>query len=278
MPLPNFLVIGALKAGTSSLYHYLKEHPDVYMPDTFKEPRFFCYDGKPTTLRIPVTTLEDYQRLFDGVKREKAIGEASPHYLVSQHAPHQIKRILPKVRLIASIRNPVDRSYSTYLMNLGGAGRNKGVSFLNALREDPWLNHSYFEQFTRFYSLFPREQLNVILFDDLKADTRRVVSSIFRFLEVDDSFSPVTSVIHNRGGVPRNAGLDWIARNRAIKTLARSYLPKALTDTAKRLAQRNRVPSELSLEERKEALIMFRDDILRTQELIRLDLSEWLKI
>jgi len=277
MPLPNFLVIGALKAGTTSLYYYLKKHPDVFMPDTIKEARFFCYDGKTSSLSIPVRTLRDYERLFDGVKGEKAIGEASPHYLRSHHAPYQIKRILPKARLIASIRNPVDSSYSIYLMNLRSHGRNKGVSFLKALRQDPWLNHhSYFEQFTRYYSVFPREQLHVILFDDLVADARRVVSSVHHFLEVDDSFSPMTSVIHNRGGLPRYSWLNRIAGHRAMKTWAKKWLPRSVIDAAKNVVQRNMVRSDLSPEERKEALIVFRDDILRTQDLLCIDLSKWL--
>lgn len=118
--MPNFLVIGAVKAGTTSLYHYLQEHPQVYM-SSVKEPRFFVLEGKqsdeqnaPGFLRTRITTIEAYRALFDGVTTEVAIGEATPDYIHDPEAAPRIQQHLPDVRLIAMLRNPVDRAFSHY--------------------------------------------------------------------------------------------------------------------------------------------------------------------
>ena len=113
MTMPNFLIVGAQKAGTTSLHYYLKQHPQIYM-SLRKEPHFF--EGmhwdfyRPGRIMLPVTDLADYQALFEGVTDEKAIGEASASYLYSPKAPTLIKRSIPDARLIAILRNPADRS------------------------------------------------------------------------------------------------------------------------------------------------------------------------
>src|ERR687894_3261543 len=115
MTMPNFFIIGAQKAGTTSLYYYLKQHPQIYMSPR-KEPHFF--KGMHSELRKsgrglpPVTDLGDYQALFRGVTDEKAIGEASASYLYSPKAPALIKSSIPDAKLIAVLRNPADRAYS----------------------------------------------------------------------------------------------------------------------------------------------------------------------
>src|ERR687883_42510 len=116
--MPNFFVVGAQKAGTTSLYYYLKQHPEVYMSPV-KEPHFF--EGmqsefyRPGRKVMPVTCLGDYQALFQGVSNEKAIGEASASCLYSPKAPALLKGAIPNAKLIAVLRNPVDRAYSNFL-------------------------------------------------------------------------------------------------------------------------------------------------------------------
>ena len=122
--LPNFLIIGAAKAGTTSLYRYLEQHPEVYMSPV-KEPKFFALGGERLDYRGPgdearmrgasVTSLEDYRELFRGVSTETAVGEASTLYLYSERAAARIKHHVPDVKLIAVLRNPVDRAYSDFL-------------------------------------------------------------------------------------------------------------------------------------------------------------------
>lgn len=127
MRLPNFLIIGAAKSGTSSLYRYLMEHPQVFMSPV-KEPNFFALEGEQIDFSNPAmaeqvlpklaTDLDAYRTLFQDVQHEQAIGEASSWYLHSTRAPVRIRRHIPEAKLIAILRNPAQRAYSGYRMNV----------------------------------------------------------------------------------------------------------------------------------------------------------------
>lgn len=278
MPLPNFLVIGATKAGTTSLYEYMRGHPDIFMPAAIKEPRFFCYGGSGATLRIEVRDLAAYRSLFDGVTTETAIGEASPHYLLCPGAAESIRETLADVRLIVSLRNPVDRAYSTFVMNLRNEGRNAGTTFLEALERDPWLQLFYFEDLQRFYSLFAEERIKVILFDELVNRPEHTMRGIFSFLGVSEDFRPDTSIAHNPGGMPKNPLLDRIGRSAGLRKIGRAYLPKGLAKRIRRVLQKNLESRPLSAQERATASAVFAEDIERTQALVKRDLSHWLPV
>ncbi|MDP6150009.1 MAG: sulfotransferase, partial [Gammaproteobacteria bacterium] len=119
--LPTFLVIGAPKCGTTSLYHYLDQHPDVYLSPV-KEPQYFAFAGQQLDFRGPgvtinnaVTELADYRKLFSGASVEKAIGEASALYLSVPGTAERIRAQIPDVRLIAILRRPADRAFSSYM-------------------------------------------------------------------------------------------------------------------------------------------------------------------
>ena len=117
---PTFIIIGAMKAATTSLYTYLKQHPDIFMTSV-KEPMFFNNFKKDQNYLIKgkktkkVTTLKQYYNLFNAVKSEIAIGEASPAYIYNSDCPRLIKSHLPKIKIIAILRQPVERAYSNYL-------------------------------------------------------------------------------------------------------------------------------------------------------------------
>lgn len=105
--LPNFLIVGAARAGTTSLYYYLKQHPDVFMSPK-KEIDFFDVDKNFEK------GLDWYERYFEGYTGQKAIGEASPLYMYLEKVPKRIAKVIPDVKLIFILRNPVDRAYSHY--------------------------------------------------------------------------------------------------------------------------------------------------------------------
>ena len=118
MTLPNFIIIGAAKAGTTALYWYLAEHPDVFMSPV-KETFYFAYGvdaagkllyGDPAVHRFPVKTLSAYEALFARANGALAIGEASPIYLECPQAAERIRAVIPDARLICSLRHPVDRA------------------------------------------------------------------------------------------------------------------------------------------------------------------------
>lgn len=293
MTKPNFFVVGAQKAGTTSLYYYLKQHPEVYMSPV-KEPHFFDHGGERRSFggpgRVPgpeFSTFEEYLGLFEGARGERAIGEASPTYLYLPEAAERIKRHVPEAKLIAVLRDPADRAYSAFLHAVRG-GREPLGDFSEALREeegrirDGWhhLYHYrsrgyYHQQLSRFYGLFGQDRVRVYLYEDLRADPVGVARDIFRFLEVDDSFVPDMSVRYNATGVPRN---------RAVTALVKAF--NRLTPALKKVLPfeaRQRVkgviftkPPPLPKEARGELVEAYREDVLALQGLIGRDLSGWL--
>ena len=195
-PLPDFLIIGAQKAGTTALYAYLRWHPQITGP-SFKEVSFFDRH---------YARGERWYRAHLPVRRTGLVGEASPSYLFHPLAPERVARMLPRARLIALLRNPVDRAFSHYQHEVA-LGREQ-LSFEDALaREDErmegevermlrepayfshaWWNYTYTargryaEQLERWFEAFPREQLLVLLTDELAADTAAAYRRVLDFL------------------------------------------------------------------------------------------------
>ena len=143
MSMPNFLIIGAAKSGTSSLYAYSKQHPEIYM-SSLKEPRFFAFEGEKVDFCGPgsdvfnqetITNLEAYRALFNRVSDEKAIGEASPAYLCVPKAAECIYHYIPDVKLIVILRQPAERAYSSFLHTVR-AGVEVNTDFTHALQEE----------------------------------------------------------------------------------------------------------------------------------------------
>ena len=157
MTLPNFIIAGAPKAGTGSLRNYLQQHPEIFMTAR-KDPRFFSYTGQQDRLQFPVTTLAEYEALFSAVRDEKALGEATANYLWSKVAPGMIRETLPEVRLIFSLREPAQRAFSIYHMNLRTARQNEGLSFLPALKVDPILQRAYYDDLKAYFDRFDRSR------------------------------------------------------------------------------------------------------------------------
>jgi hypothetical protein len=275
MTLPNFLIIGMPKAGTTSLYNWFRAHPDIYMP-SLKEARWFGFDGRNTSRQVfPIQSLEEYTALFDGVQGETAIGEASPHYMIYEGAPQRIRDTIPEARLIASLRNPVDRSYSTYQMNLRNQGTNRGVPFGEAILTDKHLQETYFGKLKRFLDLFPAEQLRVILLEDLEKKPKDTVQGLFGFLGVDTGFEPDLTKISNPGGEPKIKILHDILGRPEFRRFGR-VLPESIIDKLRDLRSRNLQKTPLADEDRRLAENYFRDDIQRTGDLIGRDLSHWM--
>ncbi len=261
MVMPNFLVIGAAKAGTTSLYHYLNQHPQIYMTP-IKETNFFALEGLPVDFcgpgdqdyikRFAITDKQSYQEQFQGITSEHAMGEASPLYLYSIVAPSRIRHYIPDVKLIAILRHPVDRAYSSFL-HLLRDGREFITDFARSLEEEELRTCSnwehiwhyrqmgfYYRQLKRYYDLFNRCQIRVYLYDEFNQSPGRILLDIFQFLNVDETFMPDTSIRHNETSI----------------------------------TQDKRPP--LLPEVRREMIKAYQEDILQLQNLIQIDLSKWL--
>jgi hypothetical protein len=295
--MPNFLIIGAAKAGTTSLYQYLKQHPQVYM-SPIKEPMFFSFEGATLDFRGPgdeaymskgiiKTNLKDYCALFEDVAEQKAIGEASTSYLYSPRAAERIRHYIPSAKLVAVLRDPVERAYS-YFMNHVKHGYEPSDDLISVFEqeekriEDHWSpfwhyknNGFYYQQLKRYYDLFDAAQIQVHLYEDFTEGPDRVLRDILRFLEVDDAFMPDISIRHNTTLLPRSVTVARLFKRRS--SLLR-LVPGKLRGRLRRAAlEKNRQKPKLSRASRKQLIEVYREDIVKLQDLLQRDLTNWLK-
>ncbi|MCE2661872.1 MAG: sulfotransferase [Microcystis sp. M53603_WE2] len=300
MALPNFLIIGAAKAGTTSLYDWLNQHPQIYMTP-IKETNFFAFEGEKISypkgsisegyLDGFKTSFESYMEQFQGVTNEIAIGEASPSYLYHAKAAARIKYYCPDVKLIAILRDPVERAYSQFLHH-AREGFENCLDFSAALREEDnrilnkwWWGYFYvdggfyYTQLQRYFEKFDSSKIKVYLYEDLRSNRYDLIKDIFQFLEVDDNFIPDTSTKYNVTGIPKNKFLhELLSKQNFLKTSVKAIMPQGLRrKLAMNLKNANLVKPEFSLEIRKQLIEIYREDILKLQNLIQRDISSWLQ-
>lgn len=298
MTLPNFLIVGAHKGGTTALYHYLTQHPQIFM-SKMKEPGFFDFEGKTPDFRGPgdqelyssvVNNIDDYLKLFEDVSQETAIGEATVYYLYSLMAPQRIQHHIPHVKLIAILRNPVDRAYSAY-MHAVRDGR-ETLSFAKALEQEEsrisdnweyiWHYQNmgfYSNQLKQYFQYFEREKFRIHLYDDLNDNPTYVLKDIFQFLNVDDSFMPKFFTRINISGVRKSKTIDALLNdNNSIKQFLKPFLPAGFRKSiANHLRTQNFSKPPYPSEVKKKLINVFREDVLELQDMLDRDLSHWLK-
>ncbi len=296
--LPNFLIVGAAKCGTTSLHLYLQQHPEIFMARN-KECRFFsqlhCFNGPGADIyyKRSIRDLTDYLSIFQSATSAQVIGESSPDYLYFyQRSIKNIKQILHKPKIVIMLRNPVERAFSNYLHLVRGGWET--LSFEEALKEEEgrkktgWLWVRYYKDIG-FYSnqvkayLENFSQVKVYLYDDYKRDNMAVIKDVFDFLGVDTRFVPDTSVQYNVSGIPKNKLLyRLIARPNFIKMMLKP-IADFLLPKDKRFKIVEKVSSRLLYKpQMKEETIaylksLYREDILKLQDLLKRDLSCWLK-
>ncbi len=294
--LPNFIIIGAMKAATTSIYTYLKQHPDIFMPKV-KEPMFFNNYKQERNHYVlgrktkKIKTLQEYRSLFNDVKSEKAIGEASPGYIYNSLAPNLIKEEMPDVRIIAILRQPISRAYSNFL-HARKAGREPIRKFKDALKKEKIRMQNnwsplyfykdkgfYYKQLSRYFKIFPKERIKVLLFEDVVTNPKKASKEIFRFLRVDDNFKPNTKQKKNVSGTPKGL-FGWIIKKlRFYNLMPNIQLSKFLPDFLLNMMFNAAYSKPKKLDEtlKKDLTRKFyKEDILKLEKLIDKDLSHWL--
>jgi hypothetical protein len=299
--MPNFLIIGAAKSGTTSIWHQLEQHPQIFMVPN-KQLNFFALENEDINFRGPaprdptlhsITTIEAYRAQFTQVTNETAIGEASNLYLYSPRAAERIRHYLPSVKLIAVLRHPAERAYSRFL-HMVRNGREQITDFAQALdaeetriRNNWWPDFHYlhvglyYAQLRRYFDLFPHSQIKLYLHEDLRNDPFGVMQDVFRFLEVDDTFEPDATIQYNVSGIPKSENLHlFLQRLRQVRPIAERFLPTALQQRVLRVASnihnQNLAKPKLSPEVRMKLVEGYREDTLKLQDLIQRDLTPWL--
>ncbi len=281
MPLPNFIIFGTRKAGTTSLYHYLHQHPEIYMTP-LKGTRYFLYDKKlkDADQNVHARTLNEYSELFSGAvkKNATAIGEASPSYMYSGKACIEISKTIPEVKLIASLRNPIDMTFSYYQMQMRNLRPSEFVPLTidNVSRwADLGLYGSYLK---KYYTTFNSSQIKILIFEEWIKDPTNITKNIFKFLSVDENFIPDMDMQYNPGGVAKNSFVGFLIRNKRILNKIKPMFPVTVKTVFNKFINSNmeKLPP-MNQELRDYLREYFKKDTLALQEMLGRDLMIWLE-
>jgi len=298
--LPNFLLAGAVKCGTTSLYQGLSQHPDIFTSEPKEPDFFFAQFAEIPTKGIgdaccPVVQgRADYVRLFEKAASRKAIGEGS-HTSLFYHEKTipLITDFLGDPKIIIILRNPVERAFAAYTA-LSREGR-EFLSFEEALREeehrirDHWRTVWFYRKAGLFYAQVKafRERYSAVkicFYEDLRKDPGSLFRDLFRFLDVDESFAPlIASSAEDAASSPKTGLMKGLHKRRPgplqrlVRVIGRTLLgDDRWVGLRDRVRARTLVPAEMALETRDDLTRFFRDDILKLQELLGRDLSPWL--
>ena len=304
MKKPNFFIVGTAKCGTTALYTYLRRHPQVFMPTYSKEPHFFASDlhrnKKVVQSHKWITNKKEYLALFEQADDAVAVGEASVFYLYSETAASEIYRFNPHAKIIIMLRHPVDMIYSLHqqriysmmedtldfsqVIEIEKTQRDNGIILSpEVMKVGYYLDVAlYYEQVKRFFNIFPRKQILIILYDDFKIDTSRIFRKTLKFLNVDESFQSEFAVINkNKYLRSQFAQKIILARPNLIIKPLHAIMPKWMRHhLAMFLINLNMKEIErpqLDLKLRENLITFFKKDILALSALIDIDLSMWLK-
>lgn len=301
--IPDFLIIGAGKSGTTSLNNYLRQHPEIYIPIK-KEPNFYGYERmndasfsdekELRNYKNSITNLDDYLALFADALTGQVKGETSNTYLYHKDAPERIHYYNPEVKLIAILRQPAERLFSRYL-HLARVNRLPTEKFEDCLdkntiwwqRNDLIAEGFYHHNLKKYYELFPESQIRVFLYDEFSESPDIVLKELFDFIGVDPSFSPELNVWYNPSGFIKNRMLDRIIGPQGViqnsaKAVFTPQFYRALKENLIIQAFINKVRKK-NLERPKLDARMFStlthdiygQDLARLEKLIKKDLSSW---
>jgi hypothetical protein len=295
--LPDFLIIGAPRCGTTALHRFLDQHPRLVMSDP-KEPHHLCFAGDALGFAGPgderlrrewLSDEADYRALFAGIDPHRRAGEASTTYLWCRGAPARAGELLgPGVRMIALLRDPAERAWSTFHY-LRREGFEPCEDLRDALaREEeraragwaPMWRYvelgRYAEQLERWLAVFPREQLLVLRQDDLEAEPERVLREVFAFLGVE-GHRPEVDVRVNPSGTIRSPLVHRaLTGDHALKRLAKRYAPWRVRNLAARIGAANvQRAGGMDAELRAEVVARVADDVRALEALLGWDLAAW---
>jgi hypothetical protein len=288
MARPTFLIIGAMKAGTTSLHHYLGQHPEVQELPAMKETNFFS--GPPAGIPYPpgsrrIEDLATYEQLFDPAFEVR--GEASPCYALyprRKGVPERIKELIPNVKLIYLVRDPVARAVSQYHFSVSVERERrslqealKDLSDPNSLYTCPGF---YAAQLDRYLRNFTQENTLVVDQADLLANRQATLREIFAFLSVDESFiSPVFQEVKNTGKEQRTYSNFIVLQRRAQASPAIQRLPRPLRRflrrSIERVVSRPLEPPTLDEELRGRLQDLYATDAARLRELTGKKFPTW---
>lgn len=299
--LPNFLIVGATKCGTSSLHKYLDQHPDIFMSKV-KEPRFISSQVTRFPLNGPrdnkveawyVKNYDDYVKLFEEADGQRVIGESSADTLYFHKGTIPvIKQVVGEPKIIIMLRNPVKRAFSAYQHMVRDL--REDLSFEDGLEEEPnrirnnWelIYHYkacslYYESVKAFLDNF--RDVKIVLTEEQEKRPQQTLRSIFRFLDVDPNFDVNTEIRYNMSGKPKSRWLHEfffegnIARKIAQPIARTLFSHETRMRIAQKIQEKNLTRLTINPDTAEKLHKYFEEDIQKMEKLLNRDLSLWRK-
>lgn len=292
--LPNFIIAGAAKSGTTSLYYYLDQHPLITFP-ALKEPKYFSSINKNFPQAGPgdwsidkymIKTRENYEKLYKDLNN-LYVGDASPDYLFyANTTTKEIKNFLGDIPIIIILRNPVDRAYSAfnYLVRDG----RESHDFLTALSlEEERRDNNYdfmwsyikaglySDQVQKFLDTFSK--VKIIILEEFKKDPNLILNEILLFLGIDQPFEFKTATQHNISGLPTNVIIQFLLSRKNIfsvffREFVKSTIPRSFLES---LSKKVIKQQSLKSQDRLALMKLFKDDIAMLEQFIGFTIPSW---
>jgi len=294
---PDFLVIGAGRCGTTALHRTLSQHPDIFIPEE-KSPNFFAsadrqpdWEGPNSRLMAThwVNSLQAYLALFENKDRYRVVGEVSPVYLQTVHAPGRIASTCPGVKLIAILRDPIERAHSHY-WGRRRDGLEARASFEEAVEVELerglqqevafgcYLSCGLYYHFLRgYFGCFPEDRIQVLFHEDWVVDPQDTLRRILEFLQVDAGPKLVPKRLAQTGEITNPVLRALWTGSVSARTRLRPYLPVSVRDAVNPIFFKRMKKPGLATGTRSRLLPYFRNDVLKLQELTGKDLGRWLR-
>ena len=288
--LPNFVVAGAAKCGTTSLFHYLKQHPDVFLPAQ-KELHYFAYDhlsrnsggpGGARSLDFACATREAYEAHYRAAGSQVAIGEVSPSYFYFDEVSERIEAELCAPKIVIILRDPIEKAYSQY-MHLVRDNR-ETLPFFEALMAeqdriaDGWPalwryaeSSVYARRITKYLDVFGQDRVKILVFEELSENPALVLDALFGFLGLAPQDAIDTARVYNRSGQPRSRMLaDFVTKRNPFTTAARRWLPEDLRDRVKNAMLNLNTGRKQAIDDRSRAYLQafFADDVAALERIL----------
>jgi hypothetical protein len=276
--LPNFFIVGAPRAGTTSLYRLLNSHPMIYLSNT-KEPYFFNSKYGP---KDRVNDINKYKKLFSSVKDEIAIGEASTTYLSDSETPQKIFDFNNKAKIIISLRNPIDRCLSAYYSQKGGSVidetfHEKLVNDIDKIKQckidsgNIVYTGLYSEAIKSYWKIFGKENVKILIFELFFQDVNTSFNDLLKFINIHQKFDFIDKK-YNISTIPKNKFFEKVLKNKFLKKYLSHLFP--LSFRVKLGSMLLSPPKEQKISKSDEELLkkIYENDIKELKKLLQIDL------
>jgi len=273
---PNFFIVGATKAGTTSLYEYLRTISKIYM-SPIKEPNYFNHVAVPNDdpIKFMIRDKKKYLELFKNVKNEKIIGEATPTYLLDPNTPLLIHKVSPNAKFLITLRNPIDRIFSVYLMMFNLGRISYSIEDLveslekNGQQPDRTTQEFYTPLIKRYLDVFGAKCVKIIIYEEWIKNIQETITSILEFLGLDNEDLNVDKKIHNPFRSSRGSISKFVINNKTIVKLSRKVLGvKTRNAIMKKILFKKSIKPELQIEYRKRLAKVFTEDFKNLEKLL----------